>query len=655
MEKILYFDYAAVAIYGLVIISCITRKMLKGRMNRDFLIMVIIAFASTVFDILSLFTERLGADFNTPQFIFHTLYILTHSFALPYYLIFIINLTGTNHLTVKNPTYNILVSIPLEIEVFVLVLNFFTHKLFVIDSAGVYIRGPLFFINYLVAVFYAVACMAQIIRHHRTLQPKVFWSVFILFPMIATAVLLQFFFPWLIIEMFSIAICVMYVSMVVLRPEENIDAETGFLRANSYVDQIRKMKLTGKHGSIILINISNFRSIYRSLGYQSSVQLTYEVAKVITRQCETLNGVEYYYLGNGRFRLVAENEDRPLLPDCAKKIQESLSEGFTFRDVLISLFCNVCIMSIPENVTDEKSAMLFDSQFGDLPYHQGVYYAKEIMRQKNYDIIQSLDQILEDAINNKKFEVYYQPIYSVKERRFTVAEALIRLKTEEFGFIPPDLFIPVAEQNGTIHRIGRYVLEEVCRFISSEDFKDLGITSIDVNLSTVQCLEKNLAKEISLILNEYKVEPSQINLEITETAATFEYAELQKNIENLNARGFQFSLDDFGTGYSNLGRAVEMPLSVIKLDKSITRIEQNTKLHAIGEHTVRMIKEMNMDIVAEGIEDEKTLKIFEEMGCDFIQGFYFSKPLPKDEFIKYIREHKNTIPKGTDYVEGATE
>ena len=129
----------------------------------------------------------------------------------------------------------------------------------------------------------------------------------------------------------------------------------------------------------------------------------------------------------------------------------------------------------------------------------------------------------------------------------------------------------------------------------------MGIQVIDVNLSTIQCLEKNLAKEISMILAAYKIRPEQINLEITETAAAFEQNELMTNIENLSARGFHFSLDDYGTGYSNISRAIEMPLSIIKLDKSITRIDENTKLYAIGVNTIRMIKDMNMDIVAEGI------------------------------------------------------
>lgn len=640
MEKIAYFDYASIVILGVLIISFITRKMLKGRLNRDFLALVVVAFLTAIFDVYAVAFDRFGGSFIFAKYIFHTLYLLFHSCTLPFYLIFIVGITGSSHKTTKNSTYKILMALPLEAEIFMLALNLFRHIVFHFDEAGNYVRGQLFWINYVVALFYMVAAIIHLIRYRKTLQAGRYISIAMMIPAVIGAVAVQYFFPFLLIESFVISVCSLYVCLVVIRPEENIDSETGLLRLPAYVDAIRKAELTKRHMVFVMINVSNYRTLNRSLGYHSSASLSLEVAKMISEECrEKRIRAEYYYIGEGRYRLIVENDDRPLVPECAKTIQKKLSDGFTFRGVEISLLANVCVAHWPEDLQDEKGVMLFGGQFDELPYRQGVIYAKEIMRKKNFDVLKNLDSILEDALTYRKFEVYYQPIYSVKERRFTTAEALIRLKTEEHGFIPPDIFIPIAEQNGTIHRIGHYVLEEVCRFIASDDFQDLGINVIDVNLSTVQCLEKNLAKEISMILGAYKIRPEQINLEITETAAAFEQNEMLTNIENLSARGFHFSLDDYGTGYSNISRAVEMPLSVIKLDKSITRIDQNTKLYAIGINTIRMIKDMNMDIVAEGIEDEETLKKFEEMGCDYIQGFYFSKPLPRDEFVKFIRDH----------------
>lgn len=639
MEKIVYFDYAAIVILGVLIVSFITRKMLKGRLNRDFLFLVVTAFLTTIFDVYAVAFDRFGDNFYVGKYVFHTLYLLFHSCTLPFYLIFVIGITGSAHKTTKNPSYKILMALPLEFEVFMLALNLFRHVVFHFDENGTYVRGSFFWVNYVVALFYLVASVIHLIHYRKTLQAGRFASIFIMIPAIILAVAVQFVFPELLIESFVISICSLYVCLVVIRPEENIDSETGLLRLPAYVDTIRKAEITKRHMVFVFIDISNFRTLNRSLGYRSSSSLFLEVAKMISEECQNNRiHAEYYYIGEGKYRLIVENNDRPLVPEFAKTIQKKLSDGFTFREIEISLLANVSVAHWPENLQDEKGVMLFGSQFDELNYRQGVIYAKEIMSKKNFDILKDLDGILEDALTTRKFEVYYQPIYSLKKKRFTTAEALIRLKTEEHGFIPPDLFIPVAEQNGTIHRIGRFVLEEVCRFIASDEFKDLQIDVIDVNLSAIQCLEKNLAREISMILGTYNIRPEQINLEITETAAAFEQNEMLTNIENLSARGFHFSLDDYGTGYSNISRAIEMPLSVVKLDKSITKIDENTKFYAIGMNTIRMIKDMNMDIVAEGIEDEETLRKFEEMGCDYIQGFYFSKPLPKDEFIQFIHE-----------------
>ncbi len=654
MEKIIYFDYAAEAIYGLLIISCVVRKMLKGRLNRSFFFMILVGFCATFFDIMCIALDNAGSgNYVAWQYFFHTGYLFFHTFTLPIYLIFIIELTGTRFRSLANPTYKILMSIPFEAEIFILVLNLVNHSVFRISESGEYIREKLFVLNYLIALFYLVACMIHLIRYRKTVSIGKFFSLFSLFPIVFIAIVIQFLFPYVVIELFACSICYLYNALIITKPEEMVDPITGLMRVSVYSDRLNRSKITKGNFTIIMIELSNYRSLQRALGYEAGKTLLGLVAEHLSAICreENLKDPDLYYLENGEFRVVVPASERPVVLQTAKKIKQSLSEGFEFREVEISVLANVCILNWPEDINDARSELLFENRLLESQYHTDVMFAKEVMRQSNFDILKSIDYLIEDALKSHKFEVYYQPIYSIRDKKFTAAEALLRLNTEEFGFVSPDVFIPAAEQSGAIHRIGHYVLEEVCRFIAEDGFKDLEIECIDVNLSTIQCLEKNLAREIAMILGNYSVQPSQINLEITETATAFGQSEMDANIENLSARGFSFSLDDYGTGYSNISRAINMPLSVIKLDKSITRVERNTKLYSIGENTVRMIKDMNMKIVAEGIEDKKTLQLFEEMGCDYIQGFYFSKPLPKDEFIRFIKEHKGKEPVGKDYTE----
>ena len=213
-----------------------------------------------------------------------------------------------------------------------------------------------------------------------------------------------------------------------------------------------------------------------------------------------------------------------------------------------------------------------------------------------------IDTIIDHALANHKFNVYYQPIYSVTEQRFNSAEALLRLNDDKYGFISPELFIPAAEKSGAIHKIGAYVLEEVCSFIASDEYKSLGLDYIEINLSVSQCMQNNLANEVLDTLNKYHVSTDQINLEITETAASDSQKIMNENLDILNKAGVHFSLDDFGTGYSNIKRIASLPLDIIKLDKSFTKLEENPKLQIILQNTINMIKDMDMKIVVEGVE-----------------------------------------------------
>lgn len=234
--------------------------------------------------------------------------------------------------------------------------------------------------------------------------------------------------------------------------------------------------------------------------------------------------------------------------------------------------------------------------------------------------------------------MYYQPIYSVNEQRFNSAEALLRLKDDKYGFISPEIFIPAAEKSGAIHKIGAFVLDEVCRFIASEEYKALQLDYIEINLSVAQCMQNDLANQVLETIDKYKITPDQINLEITETAASYSQKTMLENLSVLSDAGISFSLDDFGTGYSNMRRIASLPLHLVKLDKSFADMGENPKLQIILQNTIQMIKAMNMKIVVEGIETEKLVQQFSDLQCEYIQGYYYSKPIPKEEFVDFIKE-----------------
>ena len=225
----------------------------------------------------------------------------------------------------------------------------------------------------------------------------------------------------------------------------------------------------------------------------------------------------------------------------------------------------------------------------------------------------------------------------MEKNRVTSAEALLRLIDPEDGFIPPNEFIPIAEKNGTIIQIGEIVLEKVFRFMKEQDLKKLGIEYIEINLSVVQCMQKELADTVLALIRRYGIEMNMVNLEITETAANNSPKMLLKNMQALSDEGITFSMDDFGTGYSNISAIISMPLNIIKLDKSlIDMASSHQKGKEVLSSTAAMVKKLGFKMVAEGIEEKEQVEMLRPLGIHYIQGYYFSRPLPEAQFLEYL-------------------
>jgi EAL domain-containing protein (putative c-di-GMP-specific phosphodiesterase class I) len=244
-----------------------------------------------------------------------------------------------------------------------------------------------------------------------------------------------------------------------------------------------------------------------------------------------------------------------------------------------------------------------------------------------------------DALKEDRVEVFLQPIYSVEKDHFTSAEALVRIRNTDGSIVPPGQFIPVAEETGMIDQLGERVFEKVCQFIQREKIWELGIEYIEVNLSVHQCESRTLSKRYEEIMEQYGVKPSMINLEVTESASIQTRKVFMQNMERLIEYGVSFSLDDFGNGESNLNYIVDMPVEIVKFDRDMTKAYfEKSKGKLVMETATTMILDMGLKIVSEGVETVKQLEAMKKLGVQYIQGFYFSRPLPQDEFIKFVRE-----------------
>lgn len=635
----LCFDYSAVLILILLIISSVFRKMLKGRSDKYFFGLIIIVFLTSLFDIWSVVLDSMPeADIALKYFV-NTGYMLIHNINLPYYLLYLAVLTDTVHIIKRKRIISIMAIIPIAVILAMIIANIWTEDIFYFNESGCYTRGRYIIALYVCAIIYMIYGLAYIIYFRKLLRRRIIISLYLVYIAVAVTITVQYFYPDCLMEMLGLAISVMFVSLMVHRPEDTLDVVTGLSNLTAYMYDMKRCIANNKNIRIIMINISNYPTVRNLLGYNNNLVVMEMVANKINDIIKNARlDVDMYYLERGKFRVVLDKKDFDKIENTAALINNVMKEKYVINQMAVNFVTQVCIINCPEDIRDVDALMAFGDVLNTIPYTGNVRKASDILKGINYDVMQDIDDIIEEAIANNGFSVYYQPIYSVNDNRFSSAEALLRLKNEKYGFISPDIFIPAAERSGMIHKIGDFVLDEVCKFISSDDYKTLNLDYIEINLSVSQCMQSDLVERIINTINSYNVRPEQINLEITETAASVSQQAMHDNIHALTRAGIKFSLDDFGTGYSNMQRVATLPLDIVKLDRSFTELKDNPKLARVLKHTINMIKDMDMKIVVEGIETKEMVDNFSKLECEYIQGFYFSRPVPKEEFIKFIQD-----------------
>lgn len=636
MGKSISFDIAALVLLIILLSSNYIRKMTSGISNRIFLIVTLVSITATVFDIAAVTLDNMNSDNIIALYTAHSGYLMAHFLNAPLHLLFVISLTDTWHKLRGRIAFQILLGIPLVAMFVALVVNAGNQMIFSVENG--YTRGPLFGLMYIATALYIIFDIVYIVQYRSLFSIGKLVAIATVVPLGLVAMLIQLFNPTVLVEMFCGAISLLIVSIGIQRPEDYIDSFTGLTKYSAYVYDMKRDFYNDKHVKIIMLNIGNFRSVQAMVGFDTVM----EILKVVAGKMRELNrkmggNADLYYLDNGRFRIVFNEGHSDKAEIMAEAMNQELKQKIDINGLDVDLTPYIVLAGCPEEFTDFRWLMSFGADFHKRnPYTGQVMRATEMYNQNQLDIQNNIDAIIERALKNSSFEVYYQPIYSIPLGKFVSAEALIRLFDPKYGYISPELLITTAEENGTIHRIGEIVFDKVCQFIASDEFTRLGLDYIEVNLSVAQIMNGDLPDIYLSIMDKYHVSPDRINLEITETAAAYAQQVMTDNLDKLTQAGISFSLDDYGTGYSNMQRVIQLPLKIIKLDKSFVDEKNNPKVWIFLKNTVKMLKDMNLEIVVEGVETQEMLEAFSDLKCDFIQGYFFSKPIPRNDFVAFI-------------------
>ncbi|WP_053219844.1 putative bifunctional diguanylate cyclase/phosphodiesterase [Virgibacillus senegalensis] len=393
--------------------------------------------------------------------------------------------------------------------------------------------------------------------------------------------------------------------------------------------ELGECEAVGSSPAVLYLGVDSLRKISHTYDY-TRTDLLRKCAERVQVIISGVYGVAEG--GEGLLFLVEDLTNTEKAEQTAQEIMEAFSDPFLFNGTEIYLTVSLGICPYSED-KQSANALIEGAEMASLLIKDrpgSNYYFFNPSISAEWKNSYSLEFSLRKALKENQFELHYQPQKDIKSGNIVGCEALLRWKHPDRGYIPPDLFIPVAEENGMIIELGEWVLREACRqnkeWHSQGNYRGL----IGVNLSARQLQQPGLADKVKEILLETGLSAGYLELEITESTAISQNNKALDNLIMLRELGIQVSIDDFGTGYSSLKYLSIFPISKLKIDKLFLQQEIQHN-QAIVKSIIRMSHSMEMKVIAEGVETEDQLVFLEKENCDEIQGYYFYKPLPLEE------------------------
>ncbi|HGM3219219.1 TPA: EAL domain-containing protein [Clostridioides difficile] len=385
---------------------------------------------------------------------------------------------------------------------------------------------------------------------------------------------------------------------------------------------------------IVYFDINNFKMINDTFGYEFGDNLLITIATALKE--ELTEGEVYARLSSDYFAIFCDykngrNKIIRKLDSIRNNIESNLS-------IVFEISLCVGIYFVEEGEVDIQKAVNKANMARSVAKGKNINYAiyNEDVRNKLSEESMILDDIKIALVKNQ-FEVYYQPKFSLVNGEMIGSEALIRWNHPEHGFISPAVFIPIAEKSKLILKIGRFVFERVCTDLSEWKKQDKKIVPVSVNLSRVELYQPDIVKFINKTIQMYNLSSDLIEIEITETVAINELNILKNILNELRKYGFSISMDDFGTGYSSISCLRDMPIDILKLDKSfLDGIEHDERSRNIAKSIVSLAKSLDLVVIIEGVESKEQAELMKQFGCDLVQGFYFARPMPAKNFLDLL-------------------
>lgn len=393
-------------------------------------------------------------------------------------------------------------------------------------------------------------------------------------------------------------------------------------------------------GALIFIDIDNFKSINDTLGHDHG-DLMLKIFSQLLKICVKDYG-KLYRLGGDEFIILIDKFDSlEIIEELCDNILNYCQKPFELNEKQLYITTSIGVSIFPQDSIDMNDLL----KFADLAMYESkargknTYTFFEQALNKAYTRKILIENELKNCLRNNELSIVYQPQINSINGKIVAFEALLRWNSKKLGFISPTEFIPLAEKNGMIVDIGDWVLNKVCKKICEYRQKKYKFNNIAINVSPIQIKEDDFKDKIIRACNEYEVPLNLLEIEITERTLIELNDEKINDLEELIRKEISISIDDFGTGYSSLSYLTMLPINTLKIDKSfIDKIEEE-KNRAVIECIIRLSKILKYKVIAEGVEIKKQLEMLTTLGCNIIQGYYFSKPVSEEELEVMLKNN----------------
>lgn len=529
----------------------------------------------------------------------------------------------------------IMLKIVTGIAVIILVLNLFTGILFYFDENGLYQRGVLNKMLYILPIVELVFLGVCYYRNRASVGTRMVYVMRSIPPLIILLVLLQFNFPNVLLNGTLSATVSLIIFIAFRTSTEEWDNLTGAGSRGAFMSELLLRSASKQSVHFVQVTPLSMSEVNLQYSYTVGDALLYEISNYLRK---TFPQGRLFRTASVTFTLMLpydkdEDADRVL-----EQISSRLNEEWVLGEIKTQV--SFAVSEMRSSQLAEKPSEVVEQ----LEY-------THVLAKENRNIVRfdnsvrsrmvrrsHLIELIQRSIEQGRFQVWYQPIRCCHHDVFCSAEALLRLNEEDGSPVPPNVFIPLAEETGLICELTWIVLENVCELLSTGKTE---LHSVSVNLSMQQLLDPDLPLKIRKYLDKYGVEAERLKLEITERFVLNDAEYARCLLEELRAIGVSVVMDDFGTGYSNLSSVLQYPFSQVKLDRSlIDTIPENAQATMMVDALMQLFHNMNMIVVAEGVEEKVQADYLTGHGVDMIQGYYYARPMPREKLIKFLAQSK---------------